>query len=94
MEKYDPATNTFTLGSIQLPYVFYWGHCAAALSTGQIVIAGSNEAGQESKANLFDPATQTMTPLPDMPGPKRGGSCGVAPSSLAGEDFVITVGER
>ena len=90
-EKYDPGTNSFTLGSAQLPYSSY-GHCAAALSNGDIIIAGSVYGNHAKKAHLFRTTDESLEPLPDCPDYRRVTSCGVVPAANGGEDFV-TVGD-
>lgn len=67
-ELFDPATDTFTKleGAARETAEPRWGPAAAALSDGQVLIAGGR---YQDSAELFDPLSDTFTKLE---GPGRG----------------------
>ena len=70
-ELFNPATDTFTKleGAGQSLTEPREGAVAATLPDGQVLIAGgqSTSGSALSSAELFDPATDTFTRLPDTP---------------------------
>lgn len=60
VEIWDPATGEFTNGGTGT--VLRIGARAALLGDGRVLIAGGNESGNAS-AEVFDPATGSVTPL-------------------------------
>ncbi|MGH2863888.1 MAG: kelch repeat-containing protein [Solirubrobacteraceae bacterium] len=64
-ELFDPASDTFTklTGSGQSLSEARYGAVAVALADGQVLIAGGSNGGFLSSAELFDPASDTFTPL-------------------------------
>jgi hypothetical protein len=69
-EIYDPVTGTFT--ATASPGVPRFGHAAAALPDGRVLITGggdTDDATPESftrSAELYDPASGTFSPTGDM----------------------------
>jgi len=65
-ELYDPPTQTFIdLGDTNAPR---YGHTATMLQNGQVLIAGGETdptpSGAYNTAEIFDPVSQTFTPVP------------------------------
>lgn len=62
-------------------------HCAAATSSGKIMVAGG---ANSNRAYEFDPFTGQWTQLPDMARRRVWPACGVTPATSGqGEDFVV-----
>jgi uncharacterized protein YjdB/N-acetylneuraminic acid mutarotase len=74
-ELYDPATQTFfDLGDTNVPR---YGHTATFLQNGEVLITGGETdpgaSGANSTAELYDPLSQTFTPVPvPMTSPREG----------------------
>jgi len=69
-EVFDPIANTFT--AIEPMRIQRANHVAVLQSDGTVLVAGgnnfeNNEFQETAYADLFDPATNTFSPLPDMP---------------------------
>jgi N-acetylneuraminic acid mutarotase len=67
-ERYDPATNTWTLlAPMGTPR---YGHRATLLATGQVLVTGGRGGipgpGALASAERYDPATNTWTPAASM----------------------------
>ena len=59
-ELFNPATGTFTVtgGMVELRY----GHTAALLNNGKVLLAGGTNGNSLQSAELFDPTTGTFSP--------------------------------
>jgi hypothetical protein len=81
-EIYNPATGTWSLTAPMS--TARWGHTAALLPDGRVLVAGGVDRGVTTKsAELYDPATNTWTPTGDM----------VSPVSLHAATKVVTSGK-
>jgi hypothetical protein len=71
-EVYDPVTGTFKVASQPLTTAlgsYIWGgHSTTLLPNGKVLLAGGDNAdfGYFSKAELYDPATDTITATANM----------------------------
>ncbi len=71
-EIYDPATGAWTPVT-QPMSTKRTGHTATKLASGQVLVAAGVRGGSGTfplftpKVDLFDPATDSFTPLPDLP---------------------------
>lgn len=93
-ELYDAATGAFSVtGALS---VARWGHTATEVAPGVVVVAGGWTADPKGAlvatrtAELFDLATGTFTPLPDLVAARSGHSATALPSGrvlLAGGEI-------
>ena len=96
VEIYDPASQTWSAAA---DMGFYrWGHTATILPNGKVLVAGGegtavvggcgpNCAQKLSSAELYDPATNAWTSLPDMHAPR-----GYATATLLNNGLVLVAG--
>ncbi len=78
-EKFNPTTGQFEEGP-DMPLFHNWNPCAALTPRGTIVFLGRYKEASDTEDNKFyefDPAAETFTQLPDMPGQARDMVCGV-----------------
>ncbi len=84
-EAYDPSTDTWqVLAPMATPR---WGLMAAALPDGRIMVAGGvtgtfSSQSTTGAAEIYDPATDTWTPVDPLPTHRAWGGCAVLLGSL------------
>lgn len=76
-EVFDPVSNTFT--AVAPMRIQRANHVAVLQHDGTVLVAGgsnfeNNEFKETAFADSFDPATNSFTPLPDMPEYSSGGA--------------------
>jgi Galactose oxidase, central domain len=94
-ELYDPVTGTFKLTGKAHTFGFgsdiWWSHTATLLPNGKVLLAGgaSEDFGNFSIAELYDPLTDTFTAIANMTTPRAGHTATLLPNRtvlLAGGD--------
>jgi hypothetical protein len=76
---FDSATNSFSFGA-KYPVASSWMACGPI--SGRVYCAGGAGAVTFKQANVYDPATNTWSPLPDMPIDLWGGAYAAAGGML------------
>jgi len=97
-ELYDPSSGSFILNGTGTSTSWSDGHSATLLSTGMVLIVGSEYPGEDlASAELYDPVTSTYTPLGDANDPRLFHTATLLPNGqvlLAGSGFVPVQGGR
>jgi len=67
-ELFNPATGTFTATGAMTD--FRYGHTAALLNSGKVLLAGGTNGNSLQDAELFDPAAKTFSATGNMSSPR------------------------
>ena len=91
VESYDVSSHVVTAAAPMS--LGRWGHCAAALADGKVLVVGGFTAqGPTASVELYDPATNSWTPGPPLAAPRYGHTAVTLP--ISGAQHVLIVGGR